>query len=495
MSAPSERDVQALARRIAEAGGEEKTRLFRGSWWSEQLLDWAMAKGAFKTQLFRFVDVFPGCRDDDDVMRHLQEYFDGGATPAPLRLGLGVGAKVPFGAGVSAATARRNIHRMARQFIAGQTAAEALPQLEELWRAGEASTVDLLGEKTLTSAEADRYAARVLEVLEVLAGAASYWPAQPLLESDPWGPLARVNISVKATALAPRFGPLTRAEGLDEARSRLRPVLRRARDVPATIHIDTEHDDVKDLTFELVRALGDEFPDGPALGCVVQAYRKDSYADLRDLVAWSKGALRIPLQIRLVKGAYWDYETVVAKAEGWPVPVFEEKAQTDANYERCVRHLIDNAGAVRPAFASHNLRSLAYGIAAARAAGLPDGAVEFQMLFGMAGSVPAGLRSLGQRVRIYAPVGELVPGMSYLVRRLLENTSNESFLRHRSTGGKELRDLVRPPKVKDRDLPDAEPEAPVRAETDPAHPTPFDNEPPAELRRITPRARMVAAVG
>ncbi|MDQ1514461.1 MAG: RHH-type transcriptional regulator, proline utilization regulon repressor / proline dehydrogenase, partial [Actinomycetota bacterium] len=379
MSAPSERDVQALARRIAEAGGEEKTSLFRGSWWSDQLLNWAMAKGAFKTQLFRFVDVFPGCRDDDDVMRHLQEYFDGGATPAPLRLGLSVGGKVPFGADVSAATARRNIHRMARQFIAGQSAAEALPRLEELWRAGQASTVDLLGEKTLTAAEADRYAQRVGEVLERLAGATAVWPAEPILESDPWGPLPRVNISVKATALAPRFGSLTRREGLEEARSRLRPLLLRAREVPATIHIDTEHDEVKDLTFELVRALGDEFPGGPALGCVVQAYRKDSYADLRDLVAWSKGALQIPLQIRLVKGAYWDYETVVAKAEGWPVPVFEEKAQTDANYERCVRHLIENAGAVRPAFASHNLRSLAYGIAAARAAGLPDGAVEFQM--------------------------------------------------------------------------------------------------------------------
>src|SRR5205807_1434366 len=163
---PSEREVQALARRIAEAGGEEKSRLFRGSWWSEQLLDWAMARGSFKTQLFRFVDVFPGCRDDDDVMRHLQEYFEGEATPGP---------------------------------------------------------------------------------------------AQPVLEADPWGPLPRVNISVKATALAPRFGPLTRAEGLEEARSRLRPLLLRAREVPATIHIDTEHDDVKDLTFELVRALGEEF--------------------------------------------------------------------------------------------------------------------------------------------------------------------------------------------------------------------------------------------
>src|SRR5919106_5251575 len=148
MSAPSERDVQPLARQIAEAGGEEKSRLFRGSWWSEQLLDWAMAKGAFKTQLFRFVDVFPGCRDDDDVMRHLQEYFGDGSTPAPLRLGLGIGGKVPFGSGVSAATARRNIHRMARQFIAGETAAEALPRLEALWRGGGGATPDPVGGET-----------------------------------------------------------------------------------------------------------------------------------------------------------------------------------------------------------------------------------------------------------------------------------------------------------------------------------------------------------
>ncbi|MGH9009045.1 MAG: proline dehydrogenase family protein, partial [Acidimicrobiia bacterium] len=485
MSAPSERDVQALARQIAEAGGEargfggvpreDSTRLFRGSWWTQRVLDWAMAKGAFKTQLFRFVDVFPGCRDDEDVMRHLQEYFGDGSTPAPLRLGLGVGGKVPFGAGVSAATARRNIHRMARQFIAGESAAEALPRLEALWRLGEASTVDLLGEKTLTPAEADRYAHRVGEVLERLAMASATWPVQPLLESDPWGPMPRVNISVKATALAPRFGPLTRAEGLEEARSRLRPLLLRAREVPATIHIDTEHDDVKDLTFELVRALGDEFPGGPQLGCVVQAYRKDSYADLRDLVAWSRRTLRTPLQIRLVKGAYWDYETVVAGAEGWPVPVFEHKAETDANYERCARYLVEHAGAVRPAFASHNLRSLAYGLAATRAAGLDESAVELQLLYGMAEPVHAALRSLGYRVRVYAPVGELVPGMAYLVRRLLENTSNESFLRHRFAEGRDLDELLRPPEA--GVLPGLE------------EPVPGGNEPHAEFRRSGPRDR------
>src|SRR5262249_26314092 len=110
----------------------------------------------------------------------------------------------------------------------------------------------------------------------------------------------------------------TAGDGPAEARARLLPILRRARETDATIHLDSEHDEVKDLTFELLRTLGEEFPDGPQLGAVVQAYRKDAFDDLRELIAWSARALRRPLVIRLVKGAYWDFETVVARAEAWP---------------------------------------------------------------------------------------------------------------------------------------------------------------------------------
>ena len=217
--------------------------------------------------------------------------------------------------------------------------------------------------------------------------------------------MPRVNVSIKPTALTPLFAPATAAEGLATAMRRLRPLLERARAAGATIHVDTEHDEAKDLTFELVRAIGAAFPDGPQLGCVVQAYRKDAYADLRALVDWSRTALRTPLQIRLVKGAYWDAETIVARAERWPVPVFEAKAQTDANYERCARHLVDHAGEVRPAFGSHNVRSLAYAVAYARARGLPDTAIELQLLYGMAEPVHVAVRRLGFRVRAYPPIG------------------------------------------------------------------------------------------
>ena len=256
----------------------------------------------------------------------------------------------------------------------------------------------------------------------------------------PVGRAPRVDVSVKPTALSPLFAPLTGPEALDAAMARLRPVLDCARGGGATVHLDTEHDEAKDLGYELLRRMGGEYPD-VQLGCVVQAYRKDSFADLRDLVAWSATALRVPLRVRLVKGAYWDHEEIVAAAAGWPSPVFARKAETDANFERCTRYLIDHAGEVRPAIASHNLRSLAHAIAYARRCELGHDALELQLLYGMAEPVHAALVREGHRVRVYAPVGELVPGIAYLVRRLLENTSNESFVRHRFAEGQELDEL------------------------------------------------------
>src|SRR5882724_1539643 len=119
------------------------------SWWSERMLDWAMSRPAFKTQLFRFVDVFPALEDDQDVARHLSEYFDGVAIPKLLDLGVELADRARIGRSLEARVARRNIKRMAEQFIVGETPAEAVVGLHQLWRAGSAATVDLLGEKTI----------------------------------------------------------------------------------------------------------------------------------------------------------------------------------------------------------------------------------------------------------------------------------------------------------------------------------------------------------
>jgi RHH-type proline utilization regulon transcriptional repressor/proline dehydrogenase/delta 1-pyrroline-5-carboxylate dehydrogenase len=133
--------------------------------------------------------------------------------------------------------------------------------------------------------------------------------------------------------------------------------------------------------------------------------------------------------VRLVKGAYWDYETIMSGQLGWPCPVWAQKWETDAAYERLTGFLMENHRWLRPALASHNVRSLAHGLALARTLGLPPGSFEVQMLYGMAEPIKATFVAMGQRVRVYTPYGQLLPGMAYLVRRLLENTANESFLR------------------------------------------------------------------
>src|SRR5947208_1651177 len=486
-----DREATALAERIAELGEGEEASVYRMSWWSDRMLGWAMSHPSFKTQLFRFVDVFPATHSDADVLRHVREYFDGADVPRALDMGVGIADRVPGGGAMTATIARRNIKRMAEQFIVGTGPEDAAAGLHRLWKDGAGFVVDLLGEKTVTEAEADRYAARVEELVSSLLERSANRAPDDALEHDDIGRLPRVQVSIKPTALASQFGPLTREQGLEQAKARLRPILRMAAERGALVWFDMEHYDVKDLTLQLFRELLDE----PGMetvdaGCVIQAYLKDSLSDLSDLVAWSSGR-RTPVSLRLVKGAYWDAETIHSRAEGWPVPVFEHKAETDANYERCTRFLHDHHGQVRAAFASHNFRSLAYAITYGRALAIPDSGYELQMLYGMAEPVQAAIRRMGMRLRVYAPVGELVPGMAYLVRRLLENTSNESFVRHRFAEGRDLDELLAPPSVSV--LPEAAPLA-ARADTDPENPSPYEPEPPAEWRRQPVRAAFASAV-
>ncbi len=481
----------AVARQLAELAGKQRSGLVESSWWTERMLEWAMSHPSFKTQLFRFVDVFPSTSGDADVLRHLEEYFEGADVPKALDLGLDLAERVPFGKAAAATIARHNIARVAQQFIVGSGPAEAVEGLHGLWRQGSAFTVDLLGEKTVTEAEADLYAERVGELLAALIEATPRWAPDDHLERDDLGPLPRVNVSLKPTALSSRYSPLTAADGLEQAKSRLRPILRQAQAGGAFIHFDAEHYDVKDLTLQLVRELlsEEEFAEMEA-GVVIQAYLKDARRDLARMIEFSASRPR-PLTVRLVKGAYWDTETVHSRAEGWPVPVFGRKEETDASYERCVAMLHDHHGQVRAAFGSHNLRSLGYAVAYARDRGIPDSGYEVQLLYGMAAPLHAAVRRMGLRLRVYAPVGELVPGMAYLVRRLLENTANESFVRRRFVEGRDLEELLAPPGVDV--LPDPEP-AVRRRPTDPAHPAQYSPEPLAEWRRAEVRQAFGAVV-
>jgi RHH-type proline utilization regulon transcriptional repressor/proline dehydrogenase/delta 1-pyrroline-5-carboxylate dehydrogenase len=444
---PDEQGVVALAKEIARLGGSTKAGAYEMSRLTQLMMSFAMKMPEFQTQLFRFVDVFPAMGDDADTTRHLAEYFSKGSAPALVAKGVRAAGKVPGGSHIAAKVARREVSRMARQFIVGTDPREASRALAALWRNHTAATIDLLGEHTLSHSEAAAYAARLSELVGVLLTESEGWAHSDLLEHDDLGPLARVAVSIKPTALAPDFRALTGAEGIETAKGHLRPILAEAARRGAQVWFDMERYDTKELTHRLFRELLAE----PGLeelhaGIVLQAYLTDSAEDLRQLLEWASQRT-VPIAVRLVKGAYWDTETIVAQAACWPVPVYEHKAETDLNFERCVRLLHAHHGQVRAAFASHNLRSLAYAIVTARQSGIPDNGYEIQLLYGMAEPVHEAIRRLGLRLRVYAPMGELLPGMAYLVRRLLENTSQDSFVRNRYSDGKDLDALLAKPQV------------------------------------------------
>ncbi len=475
-----ERQIRELAKQVAELGKRQRARVFHLSWWSDRLLARSMEDPEFRTRLFRFVDTLPALADDEDVEAHLRSEFEGVEVPKWFGAGLGITKTVPGGSWVSAGVARRGVDRMARQFVIGSDADEVARAVGELWHRHTAATVDLLGEHTYSEAEADRYAARLSSIVDALGAAAPSWTSDPLLEADSLGDVPRASVSIKVSALASSFTPLSADEAIERASHRLLPVLRRAQELDVSVWFDMERYEEKELTHRVFhRVLAVPGLERLHAGIVLQAYLRDSPGDLEDLAAWARGRRVIP-SVRLVKGAYWDTETVHAESKGWASPVFEHKAQTDANYEGLPRRLLEHHGTLRAAFATHNLRSLSAAIVDARSLGIADTDYEIQLLYGMAEPVHEAFRRSGLRLRVYAPMGELVPGMAYLVRRLLENTSNESFVRHHFAEGEELDELLVKPDATALRSP-APPT--TRAPTDPAEPGSYVPEPESEWHR------------
>jgi proline dehydrogenase len=413
----------------------------------QKAMELAERDAALRAALFRLVDVTPACRSLDDLAEHLTGYLDEVPDrPPPLEAAMRMGAS-RAGRKALGVAAAAGVRHMAHRFIVGESPAAALKAIGDAWRAGIATSLDLLGEATVTEEEAEAYAGRCREAIETLSSAAKRWPERPMLERDSAGPVPRVNVSVKVTALTPLMRPEAPAVGREDAARRLRPLLQVARDTGAHLHVDMESVDSLETTEELLFALLDEeeFREGPSAGLVLQAYLRDSPAVLDQVLAWAEsGGRRPPLTVRLVKGAYWDHEVVEARQHGWRPPVFESKAECDRNFEELTRRLLEARPRVRVAVASHNLRSVAHGIAANRAAGGEDADLELQVLRGLGDELAQALARGGFRVRSYAPVGDLVAGMAYLVRRLLENTANESFL-HNWRHGAELDELLAAP--------------------------------------------------
>ena len=491
-----EASTRLTARRLFKLIHEEKASFFSQERWQAELMDWAMGDERLKVEMFRFVDVFPTLKTGGDLARHLREYFlqEGLDPPRTLRWALTAsGAHSPL-LPIAAATIRRQMLGMARRFIVGRDARSALGALERLRDEGVAFTLDVLGETTVSVAEASAYQSRYLDLLDVLPRETAAWPTIDAIDRAAWGPLPRVNVSIKVTSLDSQIDPLDYDGGAAAVKEALRPVFRKARDGGCFLNLDLEQFRYRDLTYTVFTELLDEeeFRGWADAGIVVQAYLRDGERDLRTLIDWGRGR-GTPVTVRLVKGAYWDYETVIARREGWPLPVFTRKADSDANYERLARIMLENTDAVHPAFASHNVRSLAAAWATARHLGIPDDGIEIQMLHGMAGPVKAAIVQSGLRLREYTPVGEMIPGMAYLVRRLLENTANESFLRRTFVDSADVEELIAAPGPSAAPTAAGERLPRVRA-TDPDEPPPFRNHPHADFSRDENRRATAAAL-
>jgi len=400
-------------------------------WWYSKVMDWSMKSTEFKTKMFRFVDVFPYLNSGEDLLNHVDEYFqnDKGELPSLFHFGSTVGQLAPSFVSKSV---EKNIKDMARLFITGDSPEDALKKLEESRKKDVGFTVDLLGELTLSEKEAEDYKRRYIELLERLSEESKKWDKKPLIDTNHLGEIPKVNLSVKMSSLYSKI----KIEAWEETKKtlveRLTPIFKRGMELNAFINIDMEHYHYKDLTLEVFEELilKEEFKDYPHWGLVIQAYLKDSYKDCEKLIHLAQKR-KTPFTVRLVKGAYWDFEVIEAGQKNWPIPVYTTKENSDYNFEKCAKLLLTHYKDLSVALGSHNLRSLCESIVYAKNQNIPKESFEIQMLYGMADNFKKSFTDLGYRVREYATIGDLVPGMAYLVRRLLENSSNQSFLQNK----------------------------------------------------------------
>ena len=483
-----EKEIRDLAGTLYRKAAAHKPALFEPQDWIGRMIDWSLADESLRVALFRFVDVLPSLDSAGEIGRHLREYF---ARVDHALGGLVFLAQALHAGWLVAPVIRHNVVRLARRFIVEEDTEALAAVLEGLREEAAAFTLDVVGEATVSEREAGAMQRRYLNLLQRLAPVAKKWPSLPQIDSDARRDLPRVNLSVKVSSLYARFDALD-PDTEKAVCERLRLLLREAARLGAAITVDMEQYAYKDLTLAIFRSLleAEEFQKEPHVSIALQGYLRDTEKDLAELIRWAREHKR-RVGVRLTKGAYWDSEIAWAKQKNWPIPVFLDKRETDANYELLSRVLLENYDMVDAAFASHNIRSLSHVIVTAGHLGIPENGYEIQMLYGMAEPIRQAIIQNGQRVRVYMPVGELLPGMAYLIRRLMENTSNTSFLRQTYREEKDIETLIAAPSPRGG-LPPLSPEA--RGATDPEAPGDFFNEPPLDFSRRTNRDRFASVL-
>ena len=445
-----EAKTQEIALMLAEAMQEKRSffaQMRDQMRWDDKLLAWAMSNPGLRVQLFRLIDCLPSLQSKGEVARHLQEYLGDESVELPSQLKGFLNFSDPDSAPAhwAATTFTKAVETLAHKYIAGENIKQVQQTIERQRKEKMAFTMDLLGEAVITEAEAESYLQGYLDLMEQLTQAAQNWSTVEQIDVADGEPLPKVQVSVKLTAFYSQFDPLDPEGSKEKVCDRLRLLLRRAQELGTAVHFDMEQYVYKDITLSILKELlmEEEFRSRTDVGVTLQAYLRDSEQDLQDLIEWVKQR-GYPLTVRLVKGAYWDQETIRAVQHHWQQPVFNDKAETDINFERMTQLLLENHEHLYAAIGSHNLRSQALAMAIAESLNIPRRRFEMQVLYGMGEQLARVLAKRGYRVRVYTPYGKLLPGMSYLIRRLLENTANSSFLRQ-SLEQRPMEELVAPP--------------------------------------------------
>lgn len=356
--------------------------------------------------------------------------------PSETPVGILVQAARRLGRPALRTAMRQAIRLMSDHFVFGTTIEGARTRAAQHGGGRDIFSFDMLGEGARTREDAERYAASYRHAIDVLG-------TEDAAADDRAG---RPGISVKLSALHPRYEPLSRRRVVDELTPVLRDLARSARDANLSFTVDAEEADRLDLSLELIgRVLADPHLAGwDGFGIAVQAYQKRAMAVIDHMAALADHLDR-RIAIRLVKGAYWDTEIKRAQERGLAdFPVFTRKAMTDLNYLACAQRLLACRPRIFPQFATHNALTIA---TVRDMAGDDARAYEFQRLFGMGEAIYGELARIHPEIacRIYAPVGPTRDLLAYLVRRLIENGASTSFVARASDPQTPLETLLRQP--------------------------------------------------
>lgn len=323
-------------------------------------------------------------------------------------------------------------------FVSGEDMTQALRRAAPEMAKGYRYSFDMLGEAALTAVDAERYETAYHNAIVALHQHAQ---SGDLLTAP--------GISVKLSALHPRFHPLQAERVGRELTPRLLELARAARDANLSLTVDAEEAERLELTLDCFAAVyrDDALAGWEGLGLAVQAYQKRAPAVIEWLTALAQDrGRRIPL--RLVKGAYWDTEIKRAQQLGLAgYPVYTRKPHTDVSYMACVKQMFQAQGTLLPQFATHN----AHSIAVVQTLAPPHAEYEFQRLHGMGANLYDPLVEAGLPCRVYAPVGSHAHLLAYLVRRLLENGANSSFINQAQERRQPIADLIRDPVTRARE--------------------------------------------